>query len=90
MKKTEITNPEENKENADKAKKKNELKKQLVSGGVYIALAVTVVAVTVSTITATFSGLSHCTVRQSRIYPRKRIRVRPINKSPEKIFWQAT
>ncbi len=58
MKKTEITNPEENKENADKAKKKNELKKQLVSGGVYIALAVTVVAVTVSTITATFSGLS--------------------------------
>ena len=31
------------------------LKKQLVSGAVYIALAVTVVAVTVSTITSTFS-----------------------------------
>ena len=37
-------------------KRKNDVRKQLVSGGVYIALAVTVVAVTVSTITATFSG----------------------------------
>ncbi len=35
---------------------KSDWKKQLVSGGVYIALAVTVVAVTVSTIATTFSG----------------------------------
>ena len=38
------------------SKSNSGIKKQLMSGAVYIALAVTVVAVTVSTITATFSG----------------------------------
>lgn len=61
MKETKNTNNENNpEENGTRQnRKKNDLKKQLVSGGVYIALAATVVAVTVSTITATFSGLSN-------------------------------
>lgn len=43
-------------ESVEEKQKKNDLKKQLVSGGVYMALAVTVVAVTVSTLATTFSG----------------------------------
>ena len=64
MKKTNESNNEagkaleENLAQKKAEKSKNDLRKQLVSGGVYMALAVTVVAVTVSTITATFSEKS--------------------------------
>lgn len=42
-------------ESVEEKQKKNDLKKQLVGAGVYMALAVTVVAVTVSTLATTFS-----------------------------------
>lgn len=57
MKKTRIEAIETNETNETNGRNgKSDWKKQLVSGGVYIALAVTVVAVTVSTIATTFSG----------------------------------